>query len=63
MNKLINEKVGEQKTLEVTMLKNGQPDFSLYGDHEHSYIQPSCKFITGEVQGDADLNGREAHHL
>ena len=62
MNKLINEKV-IRKTLEVTILKKGQPDFSLYGDRMHSYIQRSCKFIVGKVQGDTDLDGREVHHL
>ena len=39
MNKLINEKV-IRKTLEVTILKNGQPDLSLHGDHKHLYIHP-----------------------
>ena len=58
MNKMINEKV-----MEVTILKNGQLDLSLYGDHKHLYIQPSCKFTIGGVQGDADLDEREAHHL
>ena len=62
MNKLINEKV-IRRTLEVTILKNGEPDLSLYGDHKHLHIQPSCKIIIGEVQGEADLDGREAHHL
>ena len=62
MNKLINEKVIRKK-LEVTIFQNGQLDLSLYGDHKHLYIQPSCKFIIGGVQGDADLDGREIHHL
>ena len=61
MNKLINEKV-IRKTLEVTILKSGQPDLSLYGDHKHSCIQSPCHFIIGGVEGDADLDGREAHH-
>ena len=34
MNKLINEKV-IRKTLMVTILKNGQPDLSVYGDLKH----------------------------
>ena len=38
MTKLINEKV-IRKTLEVTILKNGQSDLSLYGDHKHLSIQ------------------------
>ena len=48
MNKLINENV-IRKTLGVIILKHGQPDLSLYGDHDHLYIQPSCKFIIGGV--------------
>ena len=43
MNKLIIEKV-IRKTLEVTILKNGQLDLSLFGEQ---YIQPSCKFSLG----------------
>ena len=61
MNKLINEKV-TRKTLELAILKNGQPDLSFCGDHKHLYIQPSCKFIIGGVQSDTDLDGR-AHEL
>ena len=62
MNEFINEKV-IRKTLEVTILKDGQPDLSLEGDHGDLYIQPSRKFIIAGVQGDADLDGRDAHHL
>ena len=39
MNKLINEKAIRER-LEVTILKSGQPDWSLHGDHKHLYIQP-----------------------
>ena len=62
MNKLVNEKA-IRETLEVTILKNGQPNLSLNGGHKHLYIQPSCKFLIGEVQGDAGLDGRTARHL
>ena len=44
MNKLVNEKV-IRKTLEVTILKNGQPDLSLYGDQ----ISRDVKLIISEV--------------
>ena len=46
----VDQREGVRKTLEVTILKNGQSDLSLYGDHEHLCIQLSCKFIIGEFK-------------
>merc|ERR1711881_582835 len=58
MNKLIEEKV-IKKTLEEIKLKNGKPALTLYGDHTHKFINPSCKFTIGGPQGDAGLTGRK----
>merc|ERR1711972_1026868 len=44
MNKLIVEKV-VKATLEEITLKNGKPAITLFGDHTHTYINPSGKFI------------------
>merc|ERR1711869_20503 len=58
MNKLIVEHV-VKKTLQETILKNGKPALTLYGDHTHLHINPSGKFIIGGPQGDAGLTGRK----
>jgi S-adenosylmethionine synthetase len=58
MNKLIVEHV-VKKTLSETLLKNGKPALTLYGDHTHLHINPSGKFIIGGPQGDAGLTGRK----
>merc|ERR1719387_2583857 len=47
------------KCLEETILKNGKPALTLYGDHTHLHINPSGKFIIGGPQGDAGLTGRK----
>merc|ERR1712100_774915 len=56
MNKLIVEHV-VKATLSETILKNGKPALTLYGDHTHLHINPSGKFIIGGPQGDAGLTG------
>ena len=38
-----------RKPLEETILKNSQPDSSLYGDHMQLFIQPSGKFILSDA--------------
>merc|ERR1712118_33539 len=58
MNKLIVEHV-VKKTLSETILKNGKPALTLYGDHTHLHINPSGKFIIGGPQGDAGITGRK----
>merc|ERR1711937_372456 len=58
MNKLIVEHV-VKKTLQETILKNGKPALTLYGNHTHLHINPSGKFIIGGPQGDAGLTGRK----
>jgi len=58
MNKLIVEHV-VKKTLSETVLKNGKPALTLYGEHTHLHINPSGKFIIGGPQGDAGLTGRK----
>jgi len=58
MNRLIVEEVVKE-TLKETILKNGQPALTLYGDHTHLHINPSGKFIIGGPQGDAGLTGRK----
>merc|ERR1712225_207849 len=58
MNKLIVEKVVKE-TLKEIKLKNGNPALTLFGDHTHSHINPSGKFIIGGPQGDAGLTGRK----
>merc|ERR1712072_1599178 len=58
MNKLIVEHV-VKKTLQETILKNGKPALTLYGDHTHLHINPSGKFIIGGPQGDAGITGRK----
>merc|ERR1711869_179926 len=58
MNKLIVEHV-VKKTLSETILKNGKPALTLYGEHTHLHINPSGKFIIGGPQGDAGLTGRK----
>jgi S-adenosylmethionine synthetase len=58
MNKLIVEHV-VKKTLSETLLKNGKPALTLYGNHTHLHINPSGKFIIGGPQGDAGLTGRK----
>merc|ERR1719198_2006751 len=58
MNKLIVEEV-IVKCLEETILKNGQPALTLFGDRTHLHINPSGKFIIGGPQGDAGLTGRK----
>ena len=42
MNSLIVEHV-VKKTLQETILKNGKPALTLYGDHTHLHINPSGK--------------------
>merc|ERR1740124_1006495 len=56
MNKILIEKV-VKRTLSEIKLKNGKEALSLYGDH--TYINPSGKFIIGGPQGDAGLTGRK----
>merc|ERR1711967_89344 len=58
MNRLIVEEVVKE-TLKETILKNGKPALTLYGDHTHLHINPSGKFIIGGPQGDAGLTGRK----
>merc|ERR1712124_31277 len=58
MNDLIVKEV-IVKCLEETILKNGRPALTLYGDHTHLHINPSGKFIIGGPQGDAGLTGRK----
>merc|ERR1712188_261587 len=58
MNDLIVKEV-IVKCLEETILKNGRPALSLYGDHTHLHINPSGKFIIGGPQGDAGITGRK----
>merc|ERR1712182_52779 len=58
MNTLFVEHV-VKKTLQETILKNGKPALTLYGDHTHLHINPSGKFIIGGPQGDAGLTGRK----
>merc|ERR1712129_470735 len=56
MNKILIEKV-VKRTLSEIKLKNGKEALTLYGDH--TYINPSGKFIIGGPQGDAGLTGRK----
>merc|ERR1712224_912558 len=58
MNDLIVEKVIKETLKEIT-LKSGKPALTLFGDHTHSHINPSGKFIIGGPQGDAGLTGRK----
>merc|ERR1711971_1094212 len=58
MNKLIVEEVIKETLKEIT-LKNGKAALTLFGDHTHSHINPSGKFIIGGPQGDAGLTGRK----
>merc|ERR1719465_77411 len=50
MNKLIVEHV-VKKTLSETILKNGKPALTLYGDHTHLHINPSGKIIIDTYGG------------
>merc|ERR1712232_318460 len=58
MNKAIVEHV-IKATLKEIILKNGDAALTLFGDHTHSHINPSGKFIIGGPQGDAGLTGRK----
>merc|ERR1711924_369794 len=58
MNKLIVEHV-VKKTMGETILKNGKPALTLYGDHTNLHLNPSGKFIIGGPQGDAGITGRK----
>ena len=58
----VNEQIVEKvvkKTLSEVKPKKGKPAISLIKDLTDLYINPSGKFISGGLQGDADLTGRK----